>query len=151
MDCSDIYRNFWSRVRFGVRVGSQELHGLIGGTCAELGLTGNQVTRLSPELLNKDIFSSWRKKKSNKKTPMTDNLIIHGQIAHHRITRASKKWVSRFSEDMARQRERGRKGRLPKIWWWWCSVLGSRKPGTGPASTFHIAVGREMWAKGQFR
>lgn len=71
MDCSDIYRNFWSRVRFGVRVGSQELHGLVGGTCAELGLTGNQVTRLSPELLNKDIFSSWRKKKSNKKTPMT--------------------------------------------------------------------------------
>lgn len=70
MDCSDIYRNFWSRVRFGVRVGSQELCGLAGWTRAELGLTGNQVTYLSPELLNKDLFTSWRKKKSNKKTPM---------------------------------------------------------------------------------
>ena len=71
MVCSDIYRNFWSRVRFGVRVGSQELGGLAGWTCAELESTwlpvNPTVTCLSPELVKERYIHHLEEEKNNKK------------------------------------------------------------------------------------
>lgn len=67
---SDIYRNFWSGGRFGVRVGTQELGGLSGWTCTELELTQLPLTLQShfcpPKFLNKGIFTTWRIKNNQK-------------------------------------------------------------------------------------
>lgn len=110
---SDIYRNFWSGVRFGIRVGTQEVGGLSGWMCTELELTQLSfkptVTLLSPKLLNKDIFTTWRKKITKKNTRMY-NLVILGQITPPWTDGASKKLVLLRAHGKAE----GDKGRAAK-------------------------------------